>query len=199
MEHWRHYVTWASLLIIKAILMTGCTVPERVSTAGKDWAQAIHSLNSAIETVENDPALSQINQDLIDARNDLHAGFKALLDRHPDQVDAIFQQAIDVGAADESCASRCKHECGGLDVASCFLNCSNSNCHPSCCGCKDGGPACDGCGASCNSITLSQCKSDDPTVGGTQYWPECADVKKLITACGLAAARNGIFFAYSGR
>ena len=59
----------------------------------------------------------------------------------PDQVAAIM----------ESCASRCKHECGGLNVASCFLNCSNHNCHPSCCGCKDGTAGCDGCGAACAS------------------------------------------------
>ena len=64
-----------------------------------------------------------------------------------------------LGHVDESCASRCKHECGGLDVASCFLNCSNHGCHPSCCGCKDGGPACEGCGASCNT-SLGECSVD---------------------------------------
>jgi len=45
----------------------------------------------------------------------------------------------------ESCASRCSHECSGIDYPSCILHCSTPNCHPSCCGCKDGSTGCDGC------------------------------------------------------
>ena len=46
----------------------------------------------------------------------------------------------------ESCASRCNHECSGLDVASCVLHCSTPNCEPHCCGCSFGPTECDGCG-----------------------------------------------------
>lgn len=57
---------------------------------------------------------------------------------------------LDVGSVQESCASRCHHECE--DVGSqfwCTMNCSTPDCHPACCGCPgtyiDG--SCDGCKA----------------------------------------------------
>lgn len=55
----------------------------------------------------------------------------------------------------ESCSSRCKHECSGLNVASCALNCVHGHgCYPSCCGCKDGTPMCKSCGATCSSADV---------------------------------------------
>lgn len=68
----------------------------------------------------------------------------------------------------ESCASRCQHECGGLDVASCVLHCSTPHCEPHCCGCSNSGATeCDGCG---------HCGAGDPvpdnlapTVDGGSY------------------------------
>lgn len=56
------------------------------------------------------------------------------------------------GNLGESCSSRCKHECSGLNVASCALNCVHGHgCYPSCCGCKDGTTMCKDCGATCAS------------------------------------------------
>lgn len=66
---------------------------------------------------------------------------------------------LEVGRAMESCASRCSHECSGIDYASCILHCSTPNCHPSCCGCDDGSTGCDGCG-SCGPGDQASCPED---------------------------------------
>lgn len=100
-----------------------------VAEANQDFLDAYN----ALDQIRNDPVAQQAKQDLADGV-------------------IKVREAIDElkgGNLDESCASRCSHECSGLQVASCVLNCSTSNCHPSCCGCKDGSAGCNGCGASC--------------------------------------------------
>ena len=128
-----------SLVLAVAFATSGCSILaplQKIESAVADVAEANQDFldaYNALGELANDPKATQ-------ARTDLADGVVKL------------QQAIDEltgGSLDESCASRCDHECDGIQVASCVLNCSNSNCHPSCCGCKDGGAGCAGCGASC--------------------------------------------------
>ena len=124
--------------ILAFALISGCSIVgklQKIDQAIADVAEANQDFldaYNALDTLRNDPVAQQAKQDLADGV-------------------IKIRDAIDVfhGSVGESCASRCDHECDGIQVASCVLNCSNSNCHPSCCGCKDGGAGCAGCGASC--------------------------------------------------
>ena len=124
-----------TIAILLAVLAVGCgTVERELERAGGEVAAIIFDSDAELQAA-------------VTAAAEL-----AIQGNTPEQVLAIM----------ESCASRCKHECGGINVAACFLNCSNHNCHPSCCGCKDGTAGCDGCGATCSG---GDCGDDPQPVG----------------------------------
>lgn len=143
-------------------LYTDIATDEGVHTALGDLVAAWGHLKAAVAVLRHghEGKAAVALQELESAVQGAHDAYRALsgdpnLQDAADRVIDIGVRAADVvhvlkgGNVGESCASRCKHECGGLNVAACFLNCSNHNCHPSCCGCKDGTPGCDGCGATC--------------------------------------------------
>lgn len=123
---------WGHVKAAVAVLKHGHD--GRGKAAAGELAQAVTSVHRAYQALEDDEGLT-------DARN---------------QVVHILQAVADLvydlrgGNVGESCSSRCAHECSGLDVASCALNCVHGHsCEPHCCGCKDGTPSCQSCGANC--------------------------------------------------
>lgn len=137
-------VSWAISKIAVALavglavaLVPGCSgiAVQNIETAIADLEDANAHVQAAYQTLANDPALASAAGDLAAAWADVDAARHALL-----------------GRADESCDSRCEHECSGVEVASCILNCVHGHgCYPSCCGCKDGSTMCKDCGGNCDT------------------------------------------------
>jgi len=136
---------WGHLKAAVAVLRHGHD--GRAAVAVKELSEAVTRVRAAYEALATDPNVADAGNRVLD-----------IAARTADVVHVLRG-----GNVGESCASRCDHECGGLDVAACILNCSNHNCHPSCCGCKDGTPGCDGCGASCGQGTA--CAPADQVLG----------------------------------
>lgn len=124
----------------------------KVEVAAKELHEAVTKAHDAYQALAGDPNL----QDAAHRVADIAAK----------TADIVYQlrggAELPVG---ESCSSRCKHECSGLNVASCALNCVHGHgCYPSCCGCKDGTTMCESCGATCDSAD-SACRVEPATVG----------------------------------
>lgn len=125
-------VLWACLFFAG-----GCSgiAVQNIETAIADLEAANAHVQAAYQTLADDPALASAAGDLAAAWADVDAARHALL-----------------GRSDESCDSRCEHECSGAEVASCILNCVHGHgCYPSCCGCKDGSTMCKDCGGNCDT------------------------------------------------
>ena len=130
---------WGHLKAAAEVLRHGHA--GKVTVAAKELEQAVTQAHDAYQALADDPNLA----DAAHRASDVVAKV----------ADVVYElRGGEVGPLGESCSSRCSHECGGLEVASCVLNCVHGNsCHPSCCGCKDGTPGCDACGGSCSHDT----------------------------------------------
>lgn len=119
-----------------------------VEQAVKDLESAAQAVESAAEILYADPNLTDAYEDLQTAWRDVQAARHALLG---------------LDAPDESCASRCFHECK-YDPFVCLQACP-SGCEPHCCGCDspDGTPGCGNC-PKCNNPPCdgSQCPPPEP-------------------------------------
>lgn len=129
------------LCILTAIvLIAGCNhlpKPNNILQAVEQMEQARVAFGEAWESAQaiKDTPNGKI---LLD---DLREGVKHVADAI-DDLNGISDPL-------ESCASRCKQECGGDPDSTfwCIMNCSSSDCHPSCCGCPGTyiNGSCDGC------------------------------------------------------
>lgn len=162
------------LAVVAATIATGCGKDAEVA---KDLFDAGKEAAKAVETIRGDTVLAEAAADFYRAGKYLYAAIRtAEGDTVYFEVRDVVHIGSSVGPVGESCASRCQHECGGLDVASCILHCSTPNCHPSCCGCSSG-PGCYGCG-SCGEFAIP-CWQCQELYGG--FGPDA--VKRCLQGC----------------
>lgn len=128
--------SFALVVLLGLILgVGGCSgiAVANLEEALADLESANEKVQAAYTVISTDPDVAEAASDLAQAWADVEAARQALL-----------------GAPEESCDSRCEHECDGAEVASCILNCVHGHgCYPSCCGCKDGSTMCKDCGGNC--------------------------------------------------
>ena len=135
--HWIIAGLLGCMWVLVLLSLVGCAGvgANNIESAISDTEAGIEKIEKAYELVSTDPKLGQATVLLLEAYGDFDQAYHDL-----------------IGSPEESCTSRCHHECQGGDVAGCLASCiqHSDNCRPHCCGCKDGTPSCSSCIADCN-------------------------------------------------
>ena len=127
--------TIGALIVVALLALTGCAGvgANNLESAVTDMEAGIAKLEEAYDLVSKDPDLPKAATDLALAYADFDKAYHDL-----------------IGNPEESCSSRCHHECSGADVVGCLAGCVEGHaCEPHCCGCKDGTTSCYKCPAQC--------------------------------------------------